>query len=226
MQRTKDAEKLHSKGNGGKKWSTQKIYRKIFCTQLLLIVTLALFLGISGTMINIHFEVLNRDQNLQNIAEAIANSPLLDSKINNPNDENISENLNEYLDSLKLSLENIDVISFVNADNIRLYHSNHALIDTHYDGTLPVFEKNSKDYYTANEIGPSGSQRRAYAAVYDSNGNYTGFVMAIMLLKNIRYETAQTLLIFALITLAAILFELIISAELSRSIKKSLHSRT
>ena len=206
-----------------KQISIKNIHRKIFTTQLILIISLALFLGISGTLINIHFEINKRDQNLQNIAEAVANSPLVDDKIENPDDEKTTELLNEYLDSLKTTLDNIDVISFVSRDNVRLYHSNHDLIGTEYDGTIPEFEKVSKEYYTANETGPSGSQRRAYAAVYDKNGNYTGFVMTIMLLENIKAETLQILFIFALITIAAILIELIISAELSSSIKKSLH---
>ena len=209
--------------NHHKTISIKNIYRRIFITQLVLIVTLALFLGVSGTLINIHFEVEKRDQNLQNIAEAVASSPLIDDKIANPDDKKTTELLNEYLDSLKISLDNIDVISFVNRENIRLYHSNHELIGTEYDGAIPKFEKVSKEYYTANETGPSGSQRRAYAAVYDKNGNYTGFVMTIMLLENIKAETLQILFIFALITIAAILIELIISAELSSSIKKSLH---
>lgn len=209
--------------NPQKQISIKNIHRKIFTTQLILIITLALFLGISGTLINIHFEIDKRDQNLQNIAEAVANSPLVDDKIENPDDEKTTELLNEYLDSLKTTLDNIDVISFVSRDNVRLYHSNHDLIGTEYDGTIPEFEKVSKEYYTANETGPSGSQRRAYAAVYDKNGNYTGFVMTIMLLENIKAETLQILFIFALITIAAILIELIISAELSSSIKKSLH---
>ena len=209
--------------NQQKQISIKNIHRKIFTTQLILIITLALFLGVSGTLINIHFEIEKRDQNLQNIAEAVANSPLVDDKIKNPDDKKTTELLNEYLDSLKTTLDNIDVISFVSRDNVRLYHSNHDLIGTEYDGTIPEFEKVSKEYYTANETGPSGSQRRAYAAVYDKDGNYTGFVMTIMLLENIKSETLQILFIFALITIAAILMELIISAELSNSIKKSLH---
>ena len=209
--------------NQHKMVSIKNIHRRIFITQLVLIVTLALFLGVSGTLINIHFEVEKRDQNLQNIAEAVASSPLIDDKIANPDDKKTTELLNEYLDSLKISLDNIDVISFVSRENIRLYHSNHELIGTEYDGAIPEFEKVSKEYYTSNETGPSGSQRRAYAAVYDKNGNYTGFVMTILLLENIKAETLQILFIFALITIAAILIELIISAELSSSIKKSLH---
>ena len=208
--------------NQQKAISIKNIYRKIVAAQLVLMITLALFLGISGTLINLHYEVKKRDQNLQNIAEAIANSPLVDDKIENPEDEKTTALLNEYLDSLKTSLDSIDVISFVNLNNVRLYHSNHDLIGTQYDGTLPKFEEVSGQYYTANETGPSGSQRRAYAAVYDREGNYTGFVMAIMLLESIQTETLQILSVFAVITAVAIALELVISLELSSSIKKSL----
>lgn len=201
----------------------KNIHKKIFYTQLILIVTLALFLGISGTLINIHFEIQKRDQNLQNIAEAIANSPLLDDKISNPQDDKIRTNFTEYLDTLKVTLDDVDVISVVGRDNIRLYHSNHSLIGTEYNGSLPEFEKTQKHYYTVNETGPSGSQRRAYAAVYDENGNYTGFVMTIMLLENVKSETFQILLMFSIITFVAVLTELLVSAELSNTIKKKLY---
>ena len=207
-----------NKTNGQKRTSLKNIQQKIFRTQLILIITLALILGVAGTFINIHFETQKRDQNLQNVAETIAHSPLIAE-----NSDNESSILREYLDSLKDSLSDIDVISVVNNDNIRLYHSNHELIGTVYDGTLPQFEPDTKEYYAANDRGPSGTQRRAYAAVYDENGNYVGFVMAIMLMENIHGETLQTFFIFFLITAAAILIELLISFKLSGTIKKNLH---
>lgn len=197
----------------------RKIQRNFFSTQLVLILTLALFLGAAGTVINLHFETQKRDQNLQNIAETIARSPILEE---NGNQEDASRVLNEYLDSVKDVLSDIDVISIVTADQIRLYHSNHELIGTDYDGTLPEFKYEDKEYYVTSDKGPSGMQRRAYAAIYDEKGNYVGFVMAITLMAQIREETIQTLIIFSLITITAILMELVISAELSGTIKKSL----
>ncbi|MGN0331633.1 MAG: sensor histidine kinase, partial [Lachnospiraceae bacterium] len=130
--------------------------------------------------------------------------------------------LSEYLDSLKETLDDIDVISVVGRDNVRLYHSNHALIGTVYDGNLPKFDDKSRRYYTTDETGPSGMQRRAYAAIYDENGQYMGVVMAIMLMENIHSETYQTLLIFALITIAALVIELFISVGFFEKIKMSL----
>lgn len=212
-----------NKTGGQKKSSAKHIQKKIFATQLILIISLALFLGISGTMINIHFEMQKRDQNLQNVAEAIAHSPILNMEEVSGEEEAHKDILMGYLDSLKDTLDDIDVISVVSCDNIRLYHSTHELIGTIYDGTIPKFKENNREFYTAYDSGPSGTQRRAYSAIYDSEGNYIGFVMAIMLMENIKAETFQTLTFYALITLSAILIELILSAELSNSIKRSLH---
>ena len=197
--------------------SIHQIQRKIFTTQLILIILLAVVLGVTGILINVHFETQKRDRNLQNISQTIATSPLLDDITSGEN----SEYLTEYFDSLQKSLGDIDVISIVSAENVRLYHSNHTLIGTVYDGTIPTFE--DTDFYTEDNSGPSGKQRRAYAAIYDEDGNYVGFVISVMLQESIKKETLPTVLIFALITVVAVLMEVIISAELSENIKKKLH---
>ena len=200
--------------------SLKSIQHLFFRTQLILIISLALILGIAGTLINIHFETEKRDQNLQNVAEAIARSPILTGKGSTGVDD--QEIFSEYLDTLKETLDDIDVISVVNKDGIRMYHSNHTLIGTKYDGNMPDFKSNTEGYYAVDETGPSGSQRRAYAAVYNEDGEYIGVVMAIMLMKNIKAETAQMLFIFLIITIVAILIELIVAGKLSGKVKKSL----
>ena len=91
--------------------SLRGIHRVFFQTQLILIISLALILGIAGTIINIHFETEKRDQNLQNIAEAIANSPMLTDK--GSTDIESQKIFSEYLDTLKETLDDIDVISVV-----------------------------------------------------------------------------------------------------------------
>ena len=200
--------------------SLKSIQHLFFRTQLILIVSLALILGIAGTLINIHFETEKRDQNLQNVAETIARSPILTGKGSTATED--QEIFSEYLDTLKETLDDIDVISVVNKDGVRMYHSNHTLIGTKYDGNLPDFKSNTDGYYAVDETGPSGSQRRAYAAVYNEDGEYVGVVMAIMLMKNIKAETGQMLFIFLIITIVAILIEIIIAGELSGKVKKSL----
>ena len=197
--------------------SIHQIQKKIFSTQLILIVFLAVVLGGAGILINMHFETQKRDRNLQNISQAIAASPLLDDMAAGAD----SSYLTEYFDSLQKSLGDVDVISIVSIDNLRLYHSNHSLIGTVYDGTLPTFE--NSEFYAENNDGPSGKQRRAYAAIYDEDGRYVGFVITVMLRESIKRETLQTMLVFSLITVVAVLMEIIISAELSGNIKQRLH---
>ena len=196
-----------------RKTSLRAITRRLFRAQMLLILSLALFFGCAGILLNISFEHRKRDMNLRNIAQAIARSPLTlqtDGGL-----------LDEYLDSLKGSLLDIDVISIVGTDGTRRYHSNHSLIGSVYDGTVPEFAPGETSY-TARDKGPSGTQRRAYAAIYDRDGRYQGFVIAVMLMSSIREQTVQTMLVFLLITLAAVFMESMISAELSARLKKSL----
>ena len=213
--------KIKAQKNKIKKANTLAGIQKMsFRFQAILITTLALFLGFSGTCINLQFETNRRDRNLQNVAEAIAKTPFLTEK--DYSDDVYYTVFSEYLDSLKDTLEDIDVISVIGIDGKRLYHSSHELIGTVYDGTTPDFVTNSEGYYTTTDNGPSGTQRRAYAAIYDENGDYIGFVMAIMLMKNVKAEVFQIFLTFTLITIVAILMELLISAELSGKIKESL----
>ena len=204
--------------NSGKRTSLKGIQRLFFKVQLSLIITLALMLGIAGTLINIQYETKKRDQNLQNVAETIAKSPMLA-------EGELSEDgtvMFEYLETLKEALADIDVISVVDKNGIRIYHSNSDLIGTEYDGNMPDFKTHTSGFYAVDENGPSGNQRRAYAAIYNKDGEYVGVVMAIMLAKNIHSETMQMLFIFGAITVLAIAIELVIAGSLSKKVKKSL----
>lgn len=204
--------------NIGKKTSLKGIQRLFFKVQLSLIVTLALMLGIAGSIINIKYETKKRDQNLQNVAETIAKSPLL-------TEGELDEEgtvMYGYLETLKEALSDIDVISVVDRKGIRIYHSNSDLIGTKYDGNMPDFKNHTSGFYAVDEDGPSGKQRRVYAAVYNQDGDYIGVVMAIMLAQNIHSETMQMLLIFGVITVLAIAVELVLAGRLSKKVKKSL----
>lgn len=207
----------------------KSIQRMFFRTQIILIITLALFLGVAGTLVSIRAETSKRDRNLRNVAEAVARSPLLVEAVSGDAVSGDAESgadaqnaaLAGYLDSLKESLSDIDVISVVGRDRVRLYHSNHSLIGTLYDGNLPALDA-TNGFYATDENGPSGRQRRAYAVIHDADGREAGVVMSIMLMENVHSETYQTLLVFAAITLAAVLVELIVCARMSGRIKRGL----
>ena len=202
------------------KKSLAKIQRKISVTQIALIVSLSLILAMAGLIINIHFQREKIDNNLQNISETIATSPIL--KENDVQNSNVlaQESLLRYLDSLKKSLLDVDVISIVNKNNTRFYHTNHNLIGTEYDGEQPNF--NDVSFYIVNTSGPSGLQRRAYSALYDNNGEHVGFIMVIILTENVNASLMPIIVTYSVITLIVIVVELLISSWISGNIKKSL----
>lgn len=202
------------------KKSLAKIQRKISVTQIALIVSLSLILAMAGLIINIHFQREKIDNNLQNISETIATSPIL--KENDVQNSNAlaQESLLRYLDSLKKSLLDVDVISIVNKNNTRFYHTNHNLIGTEYDGEQPNF--NDVSFYIVNTSGPSGLQRRAYSALYDNNGEHVGFIMVIILTENVNASLMPIIVTYSVITLIVIVVELLISSWISGNIKKSL----
>ena len=205
-----------------KQTSLSKIQRKISISQIVLIISLSIILAALGILINIRYERDKIDTNLKNISETIATSPLLIEHDIQNNTATKQESLVNYLDSLKKSLYGVDVISIVNKNNQRFYHTNHSLIGTTFDGEQPNFLSSEKNFYIVNTNGPSGEQRRAYSALYDSNGEYVGFIMVIILTEHLQANFTQIIFTYSIITLVVIVVELIISAWISNNIKKSL----
>ena len=199
--------------------SIKTIQGEFFRSQLLLILLLAVFLGVFGALMNVKFENHKRDVNIRNIAKTIAQTPNVRKIKTNTPEEN--RQLCAYLDSLVSSLEEINVASIVNEDSIRVYHSKPELIGTTYASTLPKYDP-ARYTYSITATGPTGRQRRAYAPIYDEKGEYVGFVIVLILMKNIHIEILQVLSIFLLATLVALLIDLMISSRLSKKLKRSL----
>lgn len=200
--------------------SLAKIKRKIFNTQMALIIIFSVILAIAAILIGVTEKRQEIDKNLKNISEAIVSSPLLkDIDINRLNAEDATY-FCDYLGSLKSSVTDIDVISVVNASKVRFFHTTESLSGTVYDGEMPVFA--DKDFYIVDAVGPSGEQRRAYSAIYDKGGNYAGFLMVIILSKSVKAGILSTVITYASITFAIILCELMLAQWLSGGIKKSL----
>lgn len=211
----KKEKSLHGGGN-----SLAKIKRKIFNTQMALIIIFSVILAIAAILIGVTEKRQEIDKNLKNISEAIVSSPLLkDIDINRLNAEDATY-FCDYLGSLKSSVSDIDVISVVNASKVRFFHTTESLSGTVYDGEMPEFA--DKDFYIVDAVGPSGEQRRAYSAIYDKGGNYAGFLMVIILSKSVKAGILSTVITYASITFAIILCELMLAQWLSGGIKKSL----
>ena len=189
------------------------IRKAIQRTQLILIISITIFLSIGGFFINLNINNKTLNQNLQNTAELI-------TRLYSFSRDFSQEDLCDYMDKVVQNLSDVDIISIIGLDSIRKYHTHHNLINTKYHGTIPDFKKHQNNYYTESNIGPSGPQLRTYAAVYDSQGNYSGFIMIIRLKTSISAITTHILILFLIVTLSAIIIEIAISGFFSRKIKK------
>lgn len=202
-----------------------QIQKEIFRSQILLIIALTVLITAAGLFLNMYYESKRLDQNLQNVAEAVAHSQMIWDRLHDGTSEEASAMIS-YLDSLKSSLSNIDVISVIGTDQIRIYHSNSELIGTVYDGTIPEFVQDEKEFYASNDEGPSGRQRRAYAAIYDKNGEYLGFVLAVMLRQNIVKMTIHTILLYTFAAFIMMFAAVFTSYTLSKKINRHMEDLT
>ena len=189
------------------------IRKQIQGTQLFLIISVTILLSLGGAFININSNNKLFNQNLQNTAELITRLYSFTSSY-------AQSELQDYMDSVVADLPDVDVVSIVDTNNIRLYHTNHELMNTKYDGTLPDFNKHNSNYYTESSIGPSGPQRRTYSAIYDDDGIYRGFIMTIRLQVSITMVTEKIIIMFLLVILASIFIEVSICRVLSIKIKR------
>lgn len=189
------------------------IRKDIQRTQLFLIISITILLSIGGAFINLNFNNKTLNQNLQNTAELI-------TRLYSFTQDFSQEELCDYMDSVVQDLSDVDVISIIDLNNIRKYHTHHDLINTEYDGTIPDFNTHKSGFYTESNIGPSGPQLRTYSAVYDQKGNYNGLIMTIRLKTSISAITTRILILFLIVTISAILVEIAISGVISRRIKR------
>lgn len=198
-----------------KKRSLNSIRREIQNQHLILIIVITILFSFGGSLIAINSFDASFNQHQQGITELFVHMYNLIKHKDNAS-------LISYLDEVHKTIPEVDVISIVKNDLTRTYHTNHALINTHYDGTVPDFNLHKKGFYTENAVGPSGPQRRTYGALYDAEGNYAGFVIIVRLKTSIMLVTVRTVLLFVLVTLVAIFIEVLLCKTISSRIKNML----
>ncbi len=189
-----------------------KLRKSIQTNQLILIISTTILLSFGGAVINIHSTEKSLNQTLKNTSELI-------TKLFSFTKEFEQDELITYFDNVIKDLPDIDVISIVDKENNRIYHTNHKLINTKYDGTIPDFYTH-QNFYTENSNGPSGPQRRTYSAVFDKSGNYSGFILTIVLKTSIKSVTIRIILLFLIVTVIAIIIELSICNAFSKKVKQ------
>lgn len=194
----------------------ETIRKEIKKTQLILVAATTLLLSFGGLFLNIKSNDKAFNQDLQNTSDLI-------TRLYSFTKDYSQQDLCDYMDSIVEELPGVDVISIVDINNNRIYHTHHELINTQYDGKHPDFNCHKLGYYTENDIGPSGPQRRTYSAIYN-DGIYEGFIMTIRLQTSIKSVTIRTVGLFLIVTIIAIVIELFLSRVLFRKIKKEFYT--
>ncbi|MCI5519653.1 MAG: ATP-binding protein [Treponema sp.] len=194
----------------------ESIRKEIKKTQLILVAATTLLLSFGGLFLNIKSNDKAFNQDLQNTSDLI-------TRLYSFTKDYSQQDLCDYMDSIVEELPGVDVISIVDINNNRIYHTHHELINTQYDGKHPDFNCHKLGYYTENDIGPSGPQRRTYSAIYN-DGIYEGFIMTIRLQTSIKSVTIRTVGLFLIVTIIAIVIELFLSRVLFRKIRKEFYT--
>ena len=101
------------------------IRKAIQRTQLILIISITIFLSIGGFFINLNINNKTLNQNLQNTAELI-------TRLYSFSRDFSQEDLCDYMDKVVQNLSDVDIISIIGLDSIRKYHTHHNLINTKY----------------------------------------------------------------------------------------------
>ena len=217
------------------------IRKEIKRTQLILILLVTVFLSVGGMIINLRANEQEFSENLLNTSELITQLYGFTSGYS-------QDDLRDYMDEIVENLSGVDIVSIVDSNGIRIYHTHHELINKKYDGTIPDFSNHPSGYYTEDDIGPSGPQRRTYSAVYENGfgtgrgytgsdgneytagngykGDYKGFIMTIRLKSSMAQVTYKTVALFLTVTLLSIIIELAASGVIYKRIKREFISFT
>lgn len=197
-----------------KKETLNSLRKSIQLIHLILIFTTTILISVGGALININSNKTSTDHNLN------ATSELL-NKIYFFIKDYPQKDFCEYMDSVIKDLPDVDVISIIDKNNNRRYHSNHELINTKYDGKIPDFSQYKDSIFTEDDTGPSGPQRRTYSALYNQNGEYEGLILTVRLKTSTKILTIRTIELFIFVTALAILLEALISGILFKKIKQN-----
>ena len=202
------------------------IRKEIKKTQLILILLITVFLSAGGMIISIRANEQEFSENLLNTSELI-------TRLYGFTRDYSQSELRDYMDEIVETLSGVDIVSIVDSNGTRIYHTHHELINTKYDGTIPDFSKHPSGYYTEDDIGPSAPQRRTYSAVYAlENGSasgklvYKGFIMTIRLKSSMAQVTYKIVALFLTVTLLSVLVELAVSGVIYKRIKREFISFT
>ena len=127
------------------------------------------------------------------------------------------------LDKLHHSLSSLDTIAVYSRDGLRFYHtSRNESGDTFVSGEETAILSGAAPYITSG-YSTQGSQRKAFHAVTNGEGEIIGFVTVAIFLSDIMQRNLALLPAFFCILAAALVIALLLSRGIVRLLQSSLH---
>ncbi|MDR1308973.1 MAG: sensor histidine kinase [Deltaproteobacteria bacterium] len=156
--------------------------------------------------------------NLRNVAQILATSqPIIDALERG----SVPKELEDYLDTVVESDNNIDIISLADMRGIRLYHPVRARVSGPFYGGDEARALRGEEY-SSRAQGTLGFQKRYFYPVRDQAGRQLGFVHVSMLMSNLQTLRRQVLKVHLQTLAAVFLLGAAAAVFMAASIKKSL----
>lgn len=184
----------------------QLFFSFVSVSSILLLLTIGIMLYVDITR-----QLKSMDQTIRSSAAYIAQ---LDGVVNMLEQGYPDPVVSQQLDGLSENVPDLNVIVVYNTKGLRFYHTDrHQSGETFVEGEEAPILAGSEPYITTG-YGTYGTQRRAFHAVVDSQGEIIGFVMTSIFTSDI-WEQNRVIVVYALAILGVVL---LLGVGLSRGI--------
>lgn len=159
------------------------------------------------------------DTNIMNIANIIANAPVVRQNLGKINNQKLIE---DYVNKILASTQHVEVVVVVDMNNIRYAHPNkEKILKRFVGGDEGRVLKNAESYISEAE-GTLGKEIRAFVPVFNYNNQQVGFVMVGKLIESFKKNVQQSLNNIIISSFFGLLLGIMGAFILARSIKKTL----
>ena len=202
-----------------KRSAPPSIRKRIRTFGLLLVLSTALLGMAAALLFSLQMERQHLDRNLTNSALVLAQSPGVADVLAGRRGVGT---LAHYLDGAISRVQDIDAIVVASLDGQVIYAPDPSKIGGRYPGYEGLAVLSGQDFSVDTGAGISEVEHRAMASVHDTDGTLLGFVSVGIGVRHVNRIILQTAACFAVLTFFAVGAGLVLSRQLSGSIKKDL----
>ncbi len=192
---------------------------RLYQSNLLIVIAVILITGLVSLYYAVSVRQKDMDISIMNMAAMVSGMEEVKASLKA---EQFDPDVQDKLDHMVDSFEQVDALIVCDAKGIRLYHNNRDLIGLHFQGGDEEDILAGSDPYISTAKGTLGMQRRAFHAIKDDDGTLLGFVTASVLTNSLDRIRLQVIGTFCLLLLAFIVIGAVMAQVSVRRIQKIL----